>query len=292
MNVTPLTLSEVYPNPNQPRKVFAADALQELSDSIKVSGLMQPITVAPRPMPGGLLYVIVAGERRWRATTLAGMSTIDAIIREDLTDAGIAELALIENLLRRDLDEMEEARAYQAMLDGGHTIESLTKLLGLKSPDKIKNRLALLKLDPAFQDAISKGVIPAGQGLEMSRLGREGQFSAWRAIQDGRCDTGPKLRRFVAALYDLENQEMLFRMEPTTEREKKALAKVDRFIEAAGKLLDSITEDDLTVIEEVVKSDAGVCVDRLKALVATSYTIMNALAANMAKQDATKETVQ
>jgi ParB-like chromosome segregation protein Spo0J len=236
--------------------------------------------------------MIIAGERRYRATTLAGLATIDAIVREDVNDAGIAELALIENLLRQDLNEIEEAGAYRAMLDGGHTVESLTKLMGLKSPAKIVNRLALLKLDPAFQDAISKGAIPASQGLEMSRLNREGQFSAWRAIQDGRADTGPKLRRFVAALYDLENQEMLFRMEPTTEREKTALAKVDRFIEQAGKLLSSITEDDLTVIEEVVKSDAVVCVDRLKALVATSYTIMNALAANLAKQDATKETVQ
>src|ERR1700736_2331015 len=102
-----LPIDQVYPNPNQPRKVFDAEALRELAESIKTSGLMQPIIVAKRTSATGD-YLIVAGERRFRASKLAEMATIDAIVRE-LTDAEIAELALIENLLRRDLNEMEEA---------------------------------------------------------------------------------------------------------------------------------------------------------------------------------------
>ena len=113
---------------------------------------MSPIVVVPRPCELGA-YMIVAGERRFRASKLAGLETISAIVREDLTDKGVAELALIENLLRRDLDAIEEACAYQAMLDSqGYTVETLASLLGHAGTQKVTGRLSLLNLDSAFQE--------------------------------------------------------------------------------------------------------------------------------------------
>src|SRR5262245_57261729 len=109
--VQTLPISTVYPNPTQPRKIFDPAKLSELAGSIKANGLMQPIVVAPRKSEHGD-YMVIGGERRWRASKEAGCQTIAAIIRHDITDAQIAELALIENLNREDLQPIEEARAY------------------------------------------------------------------------------------------------------------------------------------------------------------------------------------
>jgi ParB/RepB/Spo0J family partition protein len=283
MEIVDLPLVEVYGNPDQPRKVFTAAELHELAESIKQSGLMQPITVAPRASAAGR-YMIVAGERRWRASKLAGLATIKAIVRADLTDAGIAELALIENLLRRDLDVIEEAKAYQKFLDDGYTLDTLSKLLGHKTTDKVSRRLALLKLDPNLQKAVSMGAISATSGEQMSRLSVEGQFRVWNEIQDGKADTPAKIRRLVAAIFDQENQVALFQMEPVSEAQKASLGKVDRFINESGRLLTMITDDDLSVIREVLKADAEVCVERLMLLRDVCTKVANALAENAARQ--------
>ena len=211
----------------------------------------------------------------------------DGTVRADLTDKGVAELALIENLLRRDLDAIEEARAYQSMIDHqGYSVESLAALLGHTSTGKVIGRLSLLKLDGTFQEAIQKAVISPSQGLEMSRVSIEGQYQLWRAIQDGRADSQPKLRRLAAAIFDLENQVELFTMEPVTPAQAASLSKVDRFVADAGRLLSMITEDDLTVIREVQKSDASVALDRIALLLKVMYRVQNALEDNQAKQQA------
>lgn len=281
-----LAVTAVYANPNQPRKVFDAEALRELSESIKRSGLMSPIVVAPRPCELGA-YMIVAGERRFRATKLADIETISAIVREDLTNAGVAELALIENLLRRDLDVIEEARAYQAMLDDqGYTVETLAILLGHNGTQKVTGRLSLLSLDPTFQGAVQKGILGATSAAEMAKLSVEGQFQLWNAIQDGKADTPPKVRRLAAAILDLERQTTMFDSEPNSPTQRAAAFRVDRFIEKAGELLGMLTEEDLTTIRGVAKSDAPLCLDRLSLLTKEIYRVQNALADNVAKQHA------
>lgn len=276
-----LPIELVYPNPAQPRKVFEAEALRELAESIQTSGLMQPITVVARPGAAGE-WMIVAGERRFRASKLAGLATIEAIVRE-LTDTQVAELALIENLLRRDLNEIEEARAYQAFIDNGYTVKTLAKLLGHSETGRVTSRLSLLNLDASLQDGMSKGAVTFTQGLAMSRLSIEGQFTLWRAIQDGKCATAGKLRRLAGALLDLENQIDLFSTKPLTRAEKASLTKVDRFVEDSGKLLTLITADDLSVVENTLKSDGGVCIDRLLLLAKTCYAVANAIQTSQAK---------
>ena len=282
--VQPIPVALAYGNPNQPRKVFDQTALAELSESIKISGLMQPITVVVRECELGR-YMVVAGERRLRASKLAGLETVDAIVRE-LSDTTVKELALIENLLRADLNDMEEARAYGAMIADGHTQNSLAKLLGHRSTDRVRDRLSLLNLDASLQDGVSKGIVSFTQGLEMSRLSTEGQFTLWRAIQDGRCPTPGKLRRLAAALLDMENQIEMFAQKPLTAAEKHSIGKVDQFVADAGRLLESISGDDLAALETAPKADAGVCIERLMLFAKTCYTVANALQTNLARQEA------
>ena len=284
-SVTGIPVQDVYPNPNQPRKMFEPSSITELAASIIANGLMQPIVVVPRKSTLGD-YMIVGGERRWRAHVEAGLATVNAIIRSDLDDKGVAELALIENLNREDLKPLEEANAYQRMLDSGHDIESLQKVLGHKSSRKIEDRLSLLNLDPKFQDALNRGIINIGQAFELSILNVENQFKLWSAIQDGKCDSMVKLRRMSQVFLDAENQLSMFQDEPQTAAQRAALGKVDQFISRAGSLLNLVTEDDLSVCESVLKSDAGTCIARLDLIMSVCKQVRNALEQNMIQQQA------
>ena len=139
-----LMLSDIFPNPDQPRKDFDPIKLEELAMSIKEYGVQEPIKVVPRPLPSpesgrgaeGEGYMIVMGERRYRASKLAEMETIPAII-EELTDEQVEELALLENLQREDLNIIEEAKAFQRLLDRGLSVEELASKLGFKQPWRI-----------------------------------------------------------------------------------------------------------------------------------------------------------
>lgn len=218
-NVNGIRIENVYPNPDQPRKSFDPTELRELADSILHSGLMQPIIVWPCESAQGK-YMIVAGERRWRASQLAGLTHIDAIVRKDLDAAGLAELALVENLLRANLTLLEEAHAYQAMLNSGHTVETLSVVMGKKRSWRISERLALLKLKPEHQAALQGGELNPSQAYEMSRLAPEDQDRLARAIRGGKCETFRQLRQMTQALLDEAAQIPMFReLEQLSDRE-------------------------------------------------------------------------
>jgi len=156
-SVVELKINDISPNSAQPRKLFNEDALQELADSIKENGVIQPIIVAKR----GKGYRIVAGERRWRASRLAGLSVIPAIVR-DLTDQQTMEQALIENIQRQDLNPLEEAFAMDNLMkEHGLTQEALAKKLG-KSRPAIANTLRLINIDESLQDFVRNGDLSAG----------------------------------------------------------------------------------------------------------------------------------
>ncbi len=155
-----IRISEIEPNREQPRKDFDEQALAELADSIAKHGLIQPILV--RPLPGGG-YQIVAGERRWRASRIAGLSTVPVIIRE-LDDEAAMELALIENLQREDLNPVEEALGYRTLMeDYGMTQEQAAQRVG-KSRPAVANALRLLNLSAHELELVRKGEISAGHG--------------------------------------------------------------------------------------------------------------------------------
>ena len=152
-----LSIASIVTNPDQPRKSFDETQLSELSDSIKQNGVLQPILVRKK----GDKYEIVAGERRYQASKLAGLKEIPAIVR-DIDDAEVFQLALIENLQRSDLTPIEEARGYRQLLDTkGLTQEGLAKILS-KSRSAIANTLRLMDLPKEVQDMMEEGQITAG----------------------------------------------------------------------------------------------------------------------------------
>ncbi len=153
-----LRLSEIEPNKDQPRVHFDENALQELAESIQTHGLLQPIVV--RPMLGGT-YQIVAGERRWRACRIAGLTSVPVIVKE-LDDKQTMELALIENLQRRDLNPVEEANGYSRLLkEFSLTQDEVAERVG-KSRSAVTNALRLLNLPEDMLNALAEGKISSG----------------------------------------------------------------------------------------------------------------------------------
>ena len=161
----------VDPNPFQPRHAFPDDSLAELADSIRVSGLVQPILLRRAPFAEGR-YQLVVGERRWRAARIAGLETVPAVVRE-LTDEDALQLALTENLLRQDLNPLEVARAYQTLLEKFHlSHEQVATRLGINR-SSVTNTLRLLRLPPAVQKMISEEEITSGHARALLALDSE-----------------------------------------------------------------------------------------------------------------------
>lgn len=146
-----IEIDKIVPNPFQPRKTFNEEALQELALSIREFGVIQPLLV--RTMPSGENYELVAGERRLRASKLAGLGHVPVIVKE-LNDKEMAELAMIENLQREDLHYLEEAEGFQQLISNfGFTQEELAKRVG-KTQSTIANKLRLLKLEPTVRKVL------------------------------------------------------------------------------------------------------------------------------------------
>lgn len=161
-----LNISEIEPNRSQPRKEFDEKALSELAESISKHGLLQPLLVRPLPMGG---YQIVAGERRYRACRMAGITEVPVIIRE-LGDTETMEIALIENLQREDLTPIEEALGYHVLIDEhDFSQEEVAQSVG-KSRPAVANALRLLKLPQSILDLVSDGKISAGHARALLTL--------------------------------------------------------------------------------------------------------------------------
>ncbi|HOC07149.1 MAG: ParB/RepB/Spo0J family partition protein [Bacillota bacterium] len=174
-------LADIIPNPHQPRRNFDQQALEELAQSISEHGLLQPIVV--RPHFGQ--YQLVAGERRFRAAKIAGLTSIPAVIME-LTDRQLAEISLVENLQREDLNPLEEAHAYSRLLDEFNlTQEVLARRIG-KSRSAIANTLRLLNLAPPVQAMVADGSLSPGHARTLLSLEAEEQLqAAEKIVQQG-----------------------------------------------------------------------------------------------------------
>jgi ParB family transcriptional regulator, chromosome partitioning protein len=155
-----LPIDVIVPNPDQPRRHFDPDLLQELAGSIREKGVLQPIVVRPAQEMDDR-YEIVAGERRWRAAQMAGLHQLPAIVRT-LSDSEVLELAIIENIQREDLNPVEEAVGYRSLIDRfGHSQEQIAQALG-KSRSHVANVLRLLQLPESVQDHVREGRLSAG----------------------------------------------------------------------------------------------------------------------------------
>ena len=202
-----LSISEIVRNPNQPRKTFDEDKLAELADSIRQNGVLQPILVRRK----GKKYEIVAGERRYQASKLAGLKEIPAVVRE-IDDDKVFQLALIENLQRSDLSPIEEAKGYKQLLTSRSlTQEELAKILS-KSRSAIANTLRLMDLPVEVQHMMEQGLLTAGHARAILAVPSE----------EGRIKLAKKVVTESLTVRQTENLAPLFSVEHTETRTRVA----------------------------------------------------------------------
>ncbi len=222
--VTTLRLAEIVPNRDQPRKQFDEEALAELSESIAQHGVLQPLLV--RPMTDGS-YQLVAGERRWRASRMAGLTEVPVVIRE-MNEREASELALIENLQREDLNPMEEAVGYQTLMDSyGLTQEEAARVVN-KSRPAVANALRLLNLSPQLRAFVEEGKLSAGHARALLPLSPTLQEQAANTV--------------IQSDLSVRQTEMLAKRLQNGEKEPKtpAVPMVDYVAEAERSLSDSL----------------------------------------------------
>ncbi len=185
-----IRINEIEPNRDQPRKEFDQEALSELADSIRQHGVLQPLLLRPM-LSGG--YRIVAGERRWRASRMAGLTEVPAVVRE-MTDSEEMLFALIENLQREDLSPLEEARGYRTLIETqGLTQEEVSQAVG-KSRPAVTNAMRLLNLPEDIQEMLEKGELSAGHARTLL---------SFKTPEDMR--KGAQKARLGASVRELEN---------------------------------------------------------------------------------------
>ena len=285
--LTTLRLADIFPNPDQPRKDFDPLKLEELAMSIREYGVQEPIKVVERA--GG--YMIVMGERRYRASKLAEMETIPAII-EELTDEQVEELALLENLQREDLNIIEEAKAFQRLLDRGLTVEELATKLGFKQPWRITERTSLLNLKADFQDLVIKGHLSPSQAFEMSRVSGEDQLVVFRKIREGKLDSYEKLRAFVSSLLDTSIEGSLFEIKPLTEKERAVLTSYELAIDKLVAFLNrSFKDNELLVLKKVLAGNRSENIAKIDLIIKDLQKIRKALVIDSLQQEALLEKI-
>lgn len=244
------TLS-IRPNPGQPRKHFDAEALDELTASIREHGLLEPIVVRP----DGDGFLIVAGERRWRAATTAGLTAIPAVVREDLDDGRAFEVSMVENVVRADMDPMETARGFGQLRDAGMTAEDLARRTGVGIA-KVRSSLSLLALAEPIADLIAAGQLDAWTGTRLATLSREGQYRALGVIRENGL-AGQDRDRVIGQVWCEENATTLFNgavlaevPEQDARRQRTVRELAERAGAAVGRLdeeLDEVDPDEATV---------------------------------------------
>lgn len=215
-----LPLAQIEPNPDQPRKVFGEEELEELADSIRQNGILQPIVVRKR----GEGYQIVAGERRYQAAKRVGLESVPAVVRE-VSDEDILRLALIENLQRSDLNPLEAAEGYKALIDqDGLTQEEVGKVLS-KSRSAIANALRLLELPEEVRDMVAAGELSAGHARAiLSVRGDDGRVAlARKVVAEG---LSVRQTETLGPLFSVKNDGEAGKRQPAPPSYKKAARKL------------------------------------------------------------------
>lgn len=251
-----IEIEKIFPNPNQPRKIFDEQGLNELADSIKIHGVIQPLIVTKRDDG----YMIIAGERRWRASKIAGLLKVPAIVK-DYSDQKVSEISLIENLQREDLNPIEAAKAIKKLMsDYNYTQEKVAERLG-KSRPAITNTLRLLSLNRDIIEMIMNGVLSAGharallaiedeQGqLKLAKLAVEKQMSVRDLESAVKKYLTPKAEQKPEPEPSLELKELIYDMQRVFATKVTALGN-----EQKGRIyIDYFSRDDLDRIAELIE---------------------------------------
>lgn len=254
--VTEVDIKKIKPNPNQPRKNFDVDALNELAASIKTHGIVQPIVVNDL---GDGTYMIIAGERRWRAANICGLKTVPAVIR-NYTDKQVKEISIIENLQREDLNPVEAARAIKELMDEyGLTQDAVAERIG-KSRPSVANTLRLLSLYPDVLKLVEDGKLSAGHARCLVVVeDKNNQIKLANAVIQRNLSVrdlekavknleNPQRRQIVSQEQSLELKELIIQMQKTFATKVTAIGNDNK-----GRIyIDYYTRDDLDRIAELL----------------------------------------
>ena len=254
--VTEVEIEKIKPNPNQPRKNFDVDALNELAASIKTHGIVQPIVVNDL---GDGTYMIIAGERRWRAANICGLKTVPAVIR-NYTDKQVKEISIIENLQREDLNPVEAARAIKELMDEyGLTQDAVAERIG-KSRPSVANTLRLLSLYPDVLKMVEDGKLSAGHARCLVVVeDKNNQIKLANAVVQRNLSVrdlekavknleNPQKRQIVSQEQSLELKELIIQMQKTFATKVTAIGNDNK-----GRIyIDYYTRDDLDRIAELL----------------------------------------
>lgn len=218
----------------------------------------------------------IAGERRWRACKIAGVTHPPVRIIE-ADDKTMAELALLENLQREDLNLIEEANGYKRLMDLGLSMEDVAKKMGFKQTWRIRERLDLLRLHPQYQRLLIDKFITPSQAYELSRLPHDKQHILYDKIRQGRADSYNKLRSLANALLVPQPEQILFGPSPS-EGENKIATKYDRLLDNLCRFVrSSFNEDDLSVLKKVVRSSVDVNIEKIELIIGDLQKIKKAM---------------
>ena len=255
--VAEIDILKIKPNPNQPRKNFDSEALNELAVSIKVHGIVQPIVVNDN---GDGTYMIIAGERRWRAANICGLKTVPAVVR-NYTDKQVKEISIIENLQREDLNPVEAAKAIKELMDEYNlTQEVVADRIG-KSRSSIANTLRLLTLYPDVLKMVEDSKLSAGharclvvvedknQQIKLAQLAVSKNLSVRDLEKAVKNLTSPQKKHIIMPEQSLELKELIVQMQKTFATKVSAIGNDNK-----GRIyIDYYTRDDLDRIAELLE---------------------------------------
>ncbi len=252
MAMIPLTL--ITRNPKQPRETFPQEHIERLAASIKKRGLIQPITLRPIKR-GKFRYEIVAGECRFRAHQFLKVATIRAeIVKVD--DAEMQLRAIVENLQRQDMNPIEEANAFQTLLDQGYTVGRVVEELGLKSTALVTQRLTLLALAPDIQQLVATGNLAVTMAWGIAQVSRERQGQLVRDIASGKLRTAEQVKHAGIALREAEDQMDAFADAPkASTKDLAALSRLEGKINSIVYMVCAGFQEGECVAAQRVSSD-------------------------------------
>lgn len=267
VDVRDIPLAQIHRNTGQPRKMFDQEALNELAESIRQHGVIEPVVV--RPVEDG--YELIAGERRWRASQLADADTIPARILQGIDDLRAFELAVLENVNREDMTVIEEAEAYQQLANTGRTYAEVAGLFG-KTESYVKWRTDLLTLTDDVAVLVGRGDIKPNLAWYIAKLSPAGQHRVAAKYAKGDFPSEWDAQAFAEAVLMQESQGELL-SDGLTEEERQERRKVRRSARTAGEKVDGLVAQldrfatmTPTAMYEALEGELGTFYDRLELL--------------------------
>ena len=280
-------LGDVQPDLGQPRKTFDETALQQLAESLKSNGLLQPIVVRANPNcdPSKPKYLLIAGERRWRAAGILGWETIPAIVKKGISEVDACKLQLLENIVRQDLNPVDEARAFQRLLDEGLSLRELAEAVGM-APAQITRRVEMLQARPDVLDLVARGHLKPAAAQQMAKLTPDGQGRALRALTSQKLNAHETIAVCLRIGSEENQAEMFVETKLTVEQTRTVHTFKDAFRQLSTLLtqLQEMESEQAGAIAQALAAEANLVEAQLDQTVLAIWRIKKALQVNRVQQ--------